>query len=167
MDFLNDRYGAVRIDGVTCDFCEYRYGLPQGSCLSPILFNIYMSDMLPRDFSSTTREAGVFADDIRVSCFAFSGARASALLTANLRPILQFSRLWRIRFDTESDKCGTMTFAFILPKGCSSSFKRIARKKYETHKKSRRVDKGHTGCLPRAREGRERENLKISCIFQG
>ena len=109
--FLTKRFGAVCIDGVFARRKEFKCGLPQGSCLSPVLFNVYLSDMFPFDFVSAKRSTGLFADDVRVSTFDVTVALASKELTLVLEIVHRFSQKWRLRFDVSSDKCGTMTFA--------------------------------------------------------
>lgn len=111
-NFLHDRFAAVVIDGVKSDVIRYEFGLPQGSCLSPVLFNVYLSDLFPRDFSTDRKDVGVFADDIRLACYEASIARASRMLSGELDKVVQFARKWRLAFDIESDKCGSMTFSF-------------------------------------------------------
>jgi len=102
----------VVIDGVKSDVKRYKYGLPQGSCLSPVLFNVFLSDLFPRDFITDRKDAGVFADDIRLACYEASIARASSLLSCELDKVALFARRWRLAFDIDSDKCGSMTFSF-------------------------------------------------------
>jgi len=112
MDFLRDRRAAVSIAGVRSDTLEYRFGLPQGSCLSPVLFNVYLSDLFPKDFINSRRDVGVFADDIRLACYEPGVIRASGFLTRELDKVALYAKRWRLSFDVDSKKCGTMTFSF-------------------------------------------------------
>ena len=110
-NFLQDRLGAVQIAGLRSKTRPYEYGLPQGSCLSPILFNVLLSDLFAHNFISVQRDIGVFADDIRLACYEPSVTRASRLLTETLNSVQTFANKWRLSFDLKSKKCGSMTFS--------------------------------------------------------
>ena len=43
--YLSDRFQQVVIDGVRSDKFDIDFGVPQGSCLGPLLFSIYMSQL--------------------------------------------------------------------------------------------------------------------------
>ena len=64
--YLSQRRQAVSINGHTSDFANVFYGVPQGSVLGPILFNIYV-----RNFIRVLEDAGFkvhgYADDHQVS----------------------------------------------------------------------------------------------------
>ena len=77
---------------------------------------MYLSDLFPRDFISIDLNAGIFADDIRVSAFHERVSLASSILSTTLSDVQAFGMRWRLRFDTSSTKCGTMNFA-LLPVG--------------------------------------------------
>jgi len=59
--YLENRSVSVCIDGVIGDSFELERGVPQGSCLGPALFNLYVADLSPR-FPTTTLLK--YADDI-------------------------------------------------------------------------------------------------------
>ena len=46
--FLMNRQAQLVIDGFTCQFKDICAGVPQGSPVSPILFNIYLSGIFNR-----------------------------------------------------------------------------------------------------------------------
>ena len=58
--FLGKRYNRVRFKGTTSDFVEFKNGMPQGSPLSPILFNLYLSDIQ----ETISKGISQFADDL-------------------------------------------------------------------------------------------------------
>ncbi|PFX12227.1 putative RNA-directed DNA polymerase from transposon BS [Stylophora pistillata] len=58
--YLTDRKQHVKTDGVLSDWQIVRCGVPQGSILGPLLFNIYMNDVNFSDISCSLR---FYADD--------------------------------------------------------------------------------------------------------
>ena len=62
LSFLNNRTFCTRVNGTTSTTRNIKAGVPQGSVLSPILFNIYMHD-IP---ISTMHEKAMFADDLMI-----------------------------------------------------------------------------------------------------
>ena len=59
-DYLNNRFRRVRINSHYSSWKEIIYGVPQGSILGPLLFNIYLSDLF-----MFTKESDIanYADD--------------------------------------------------------------------------------------------------------
>ena len=60
--YLKDRLGRVVINGIKSNWKEYRIGVPQGSCLSPLLFIIYINN-IGKNIDKQVN-IGQFADDI-------------------------------------------------------------------------------------------------------
>ena len=59
LDYLSDRWQRVKINATFSSWSELLKGVPQGSVLGPLLFNIYLNDL----FFILTCEACNFADD--------------------------------------------------------------------------------------------------------
>ncbi|KAH7698463.1 AP-like endonuclease/reverse transcriptase [Aphelenchoides avenae] len=60
--FLSDRRARVRIDDTNSRSFPLKAGTPQGSVLSPILFLIFVNDIL--DDMPADVEASLYADDL-------------------------------------------------------------------------------------------------------
>ncbi|CAD6229632.1 GSCOCG00012117001-RA-CDS, partial [Cotesia congregata] len=64
--YLMDRYQRVKFQGVFSDEQKVEFGVPQGSKLGPVLFNIYLNEII-----SVLKKEGVdiklFADDLMIS----------------------------------------------------------------------------------------------------
>ena len=59
--YLTSRKQCVVVDGVKSNFQEMTCGVPQGSVLGPLLFLIYVNDIIN---SSNILRFSLFADDI-------------------------------------------------------------------------------------------------------
>ena len=64
--YLTDRKQHVKIDGNLSDWQIMKCGVPQGSILGPLLFNIYMNDANFSDISSSLKW---YYDQIFTPCF--------------------------------------------------------------------------------------------------
>ena len=69
--YLKNRKQAVKINGILSIFLEILSGIPQGSILGPILFNIFMNDFI-FCLEQTPTDVFNFADDNTLSAFADS-----------------------------------------------------------------------------------------------
>jgi hypothetical protein len=61
-NFVSQRFSAVRYGEAVSKFRQTETGLPQGTVISPILFNIFINDLV--DFLSPVVESALFADDL-------------------------------------------------------------------------------------------------------
>ena len=100
--FLTSRSGRVKYADCMSSTRSYDYGLPQGSAISPVLFNIFVSDLFDEfDFSSEVgadAEISVFADDIRASVYCSDPAQACSILSSILLRVSRWASRKRITF---------------------------------------------------------------------
>jgi len=127
--FVHTRVGRVRMGNTESTNLPYLYGVPQGSCLSPILFNLFMCDLAKFLEIPEGVQLGIYADDIRVSAFNESPEVAAQLVSAVLDQIQTWASSMRIVFDLESSKCGYMIFSHRKRDDISVSFGRSSLKR--------------------------------------
>ena len=99
-DFLTGRSFKVRVGDQLSQAKRIVTGVPQGAILSPLLFNVMLSD-----FPMPSRRSGVslllYADDVQLDVAAKSAAEAERKLQALLNRIGRWARAWRFVFSAE------------------------------------------------------------------
>jgi len=94
-NFLTDRSFCVRIGNVLSESRSIKTGVPQGAILSPLLFNIMLSD-----FPGPSRGVKVllYADDVEADVSADSCDEAEGLLQPFLDKISAWAKKWKFIF---------------------------------------------------------------------
>lgn len=103
--FLKDRKFLVYLAGVTSNTHSIVAGLPQGSCLSPVLYNIFTAD-LP---ISNTVNIALFADDTALYCSSCDPKFIIHELEIELLKINTFFTTWKIKINEEKTQAMFLT----------------------------------------------------------
>lgn len=99
-NFLENRRLQVKHDGYISHNIYPTAGVPQGSALSPILFAMFVNDMLPR--RNPQLQAGQFADD--TSLWTIGEANAPRIIQAALNSIAAWCRKWRMTINADKSQ---------------------------------------------------------------
>ena len=98
--YLFQRKQCVVIDGQKSSKIEIRAGVPQGSRLGPLLFLIYINDIV-KDIES---EILIFADDTTLLACGKDPAETSAILNRDLQKISDWAKIWKETFNAKKIK---------------------------------------------------------------
>jgi hypothetical protein len=102
-DWLTDRYQRVVINGQYSEWTRVLSGVPQGSVLGPILFNIFINDL---DSAVTAGQLlKKFADDTKVGQI-LENSTSALELQASLDNLFNWSVTWGMEFNLK--KCHVM-----------------------------------------------------------
>ena len=104
--FLTDRSLIVRLGNFLSHSHILPSGVPQGSVLSPLLFNVMLHDFPLIKSPGTTL---LYADDISVLLPAYSSMEASTLLQSYLNEVSAWCTSWR--FSMAAAKCSLIVFS--------------------------------------------------------
>ncbi|GFY31950.1 RNA-directed DNA polymerase from mobile element jockey [Trichonephila clavipes] len=99
-DYLNDRTFQIKIDATISRTGQIQAGCPQGSNLSPILYNIYTHDFP----TSPGVEICLFADDAAIVRQAASPQDVRTTLQKYLMKLKKWLKLWRISINTTKSR---------------------------------------------------------------
>ena len=99
-NYLSERRQRVTIQGHFSEWAQITAGVPQGSVLGPLLFLIYINDIV-KVVKSSIR---LFADDTTLYIEATDNQTSADRLNEDLCGISQWARQWLITFSPEKTK---------------------------------------------------------------
>ena len=97
-DYLNDRRQCVIIPGSKSEWAPIRAGVPQGSIIGPLMFLIYINDIV----STVNSNIRLFADDTGLYLVIDNNQdilTSADTLNSDIRNILQWSNQWLVTFN--------------------------------------------------------------------
>ena len=98
--YLAGRKQVVMVDGIKSDTLEVKAGVPQGSRLGPLLFIIYMNDIVD-DIES---DILIFADDTSLMASGSDPSETSEKLNRDLEKIASWASKWKVTFNAKKSK---------------------------------------------------------------
>ncbi|GFU75081.1 uncharacterized protein LOC103524116 [Trichonephila clavipes] len=93
-NFISQRFSAVRFGNAISSFKQSETGLPQGTVISPILFNIFINDLPDLLASDGLTNTALFADDLAIWCS--TPKRDQSKINTILNLTLERLHLWCI-----------------------------------------------------------------------
>ncbi|MCG8111690.1 MAG: reverse transcriptase family protein, partial [Candidatus Thiodiazotropha taylori] len=96
LSYLSGRKQRVVINGQASEWATIRAGVPQGSILGPLLFLIYINDIVI-DIGANIR---LFADDTSLYFVVDSPQNAVNILNNDLSTISEWAKTWLVSFNT-------------------------------------------------------------------
>ena len=93
--YLSNRFQRVIIHGQTSSWLPVQAGVPQGSILGPLLFLVYINDIV----DDLTCDVRIFADDTSILEIVQNPTVSSQHLNINLSIIHYWGKLWRMIFN--------------------------------------------------------------------
>ena len=102
--YLSDRWHFVEIDDCTSELVNVRFGVPQGSILGPMLFNLYVSDL--QDHLPSSIGSFQYADDTTIysSCPAPELQRCAQELNSTLNTVRTWSNDSHLALNSKKTK---------------------------------------------------------------
>ena len=98
--YLSNRFQCTVVDGVKSEYKEIKAGVPQGSKIGPILWLLYVNDIV----EGIESEILLFADD--TCCFAsgIDPAETAIILNRDLELINNWAIKWKVSFNPGKSK---------------------------------------------------------------
>ena len=98
--YLNGRTARTVVDGQHSSELPVEAGVPQGSRLGPILFILFINDII----SDLESEPMIFADDTTLIASASSVEETSSILNRDLAKISTWAKKWKVQFNASKSK---------------------------------------------------------------
>ena len=95
--YLDNRKQCVIVEGTKSSLTDIKAGVPQGSRLGPLLFIIFINDIIT-DIES---EILIFADDTTLLASGLDPAETSAQLNRDLDRISEWAAKWKVSFNAK------------------------------------------------------------------
>lgn len=110
-NYLSNRKVYVTVNGITSSIKDIRAGVPQGSILGPILYNIFTNDILISDKT----HLAIYADDTALYASSWSLAQATKYLQNHLDQIVSYHKNWKISINPTKTQAITFTRKITKP----------------------------------------------------
>ena len=98
--YLTNRKQCVIVDGAKSSLLDVKAGVPQCSRLGPLLFIIYINDIVD-DIES---EIMIFADDTTLLASGKDPAETACQLNRDLHKISSWAEKWKVKFNAGKSK---------------------------------------------------------------
>lgn len=100
--YLTDRKFNVLFNGSYSDTKVLRCGVPQGSCLGPLLFSIFINDL---SFILKRATIALYADDLTIFLSDYDSTRLNTVLNNELQLIEKWNRVNKLKINVGKSKC--------------------------------------------------------------
>ena len=101
--FLNDRVQAVKVNTKVSEYVSVKSGVPQGSILGPVLFLLYVNDLV--DLFGPGLTAKLFADDVKIYAV-INDVNDTVAFQAGLDALSAWSVCWQLPISL--NKCSVL-----------------------------------------------------------
>ena len=128
--YLENRYQRVAIEGYVSDYQKVQAGVPQGSILGPLLFLIYINDIV-NDINSNIR---LFADDTSLYLIVEDPETAADLMNSNLEKIHQWAQSWLVNFNPNKTEQMIISRKAVPPRHPNLEMNNVDIQKVNSHK---------------------------------
>ena len=98
--YLSNRKQVVVVDGVKSDILDVNAGVPQGSRLGPLLFIIFINDII----TNLESEITIFADDTTLLATGKDPNLTTQQLNRDLVKISDWASRWKVLFNAKKSK---------------------------------------------------------------
>ena len=98
--YLSNRSQVVVVDGVKSDIKPILAGVPQGSRLGPLLWILYINDIV----ENLESEVLLFADDTCLFATGKDPAETAEIINRDLAKIYEWSLKWKVSFNPQKSK---------------------------------------------------------------
>ena len=98
--YLTDRRQVVVVNGHKSEMVQIKAGVPQGSRLGPLLFIIYMNDII----NNIESDILIFADDTSLFASGSDPVLTVEQLNRDLQKISNWSKKWKVSFNAKKSK---------------------------------------------------------------
>ena len=98
--YLSNRKQVVVVDGIKSEMKDIGAGVPQGSRLGPLLWILYVNDIV----ESLESEVLLFADDTCLFASARDPAQTADILNRDLTKISEWATRWKVSFNPNKSK---------------------------------------------------------------
>ena len=110
LNLLENRTFKIKVNSSFSEIFQIEVGVPQGGVLSPILFSLYINDIIFEEtkYRKTRTESTLFADDLTTYCTTNNPKTAEKVFQIYLRKLENWLHAWRLTINPK--KCQFIVF---------------------------------------------------------